>query len=139
MSSFFTYQRIKGKKRWKSNICFEKYTFKLIFHPIFLHFIANKRFSCIDKIYIFWQLLVDFNFLPEKKDTKRWSGTQLFHVKKIVSEFLISQDKNFCQIPTLLILSKIINLKSSSNFDLNWKEVIQYSQNNKIAFLPKVS
>ena len=41
-----------------------------------------------------------------------------FSLKKInfVSEFLISQDENFCQIATLLILSQIINLKFSANF-----------------------
>ena len=78
--------------------------------------------------------MVHFDFLPEKKDTKRWSVTELFHVKKrnFGSEFLISQDKNFCQITTLLIVSKIINLTSSANFDLEWKEVIQYNQKKKI-------
>ena len=26
----------KSKKRWKSNICFKKYTLLLLYHPIFL-------------------------------------------------------------------------------------------------------
>ena len=44
---FFSYLRIKGKKRWKNvYLCY----FSIPFIP---HCIANKRFSYIIKIYIF--------------------------------------------------------------------------------------
>ena len=32
---FFHIPKNKGQKRWKSNICFEKCMFMLLFHPIF--------------------------------------------------------------------------------------------------------
>ena len=32
---FFHIPKNKGKKRWKSNICIEKYMFMLLFPPIF--------------------------------------------------------------------------------------------------------
>ena len=57
--------------------------------------------------------------------------------RNFVSGFLISQDKNFCQIATILILPKIVNLKYLANFDLKWKEVIQYNQTNKKVFIQK--
>ena len=62
-----------------------------------------------------------------------------YHKKRnFVSHFLISQDLiSQDLIATLLMLSQIINQKSSANFDLNWKEVTQYNQNKKIVFLQK--
>ena len=32
---FFHIPKNNGQKRWKSNICFEKCMFMLLFHPIF--------------------------------------------------------------------------------------------------------
>ena len=52
--NFFIYLRVKGKKRWKSNICFEKCYFSI---PFFPRVIANKRFNCINKI--FWCMYFD--------------------------------------------------------------------------------
>ena len=60
----------KGQKRCKSNIYFEKivFYFSIPFSP---HLIANKRFSCLNKILYLCLLIVMvyFNFLPQKKDT----------------------------------------------------------------------
>ena len=83
--------------------------------------------------------MAHFDFLPQKKNRKRWSVTELSTIKKkFVSHFLISQDLiSQDWIATLLMLSQIINQKSSANFDLNWKEVTQYNQNKKIVFFQK--